>query len=96
MNLEAAFWTVFHRIFKWRPIVLGCCDCHGTYYVTKNKITRVFTDELGDSPVVGCPYCGLEHLMLLVRLTDNVVSVKYETVLEDVANISKSKRTNNP
>lgn len=51
--------------------------------MTKNKVTRVFTDELGDNPVLECPYCGLEHLVLLVRLTDDVVSVRYEALAED-------------
>jgi len=78
-DLATAFWTVFHKIFKWRPIVMGCCDCHGTYYITKNKIVRHLKDnEENDTPVIACPYCGLEHLVAFVRLDPNVVRIKWE------------------
>jgi len=84
-NLTNAFWSVINKIFKWRPIVLGCCDCGGTYYLTKNKIIRRFQNDEGkDEMVIACPYCGLEHLVLLVKLTDKTIAVKYETE-EEVA-----------
>lgn len=83
MGLTTAFWFVFHKIFKWRPVVLGCCDCGASYYLTKNKVIRKVSDETGDSPVIDCPYCGLEHLVLLVRLDANTVAVRYESVYEE-------------
>lgn len=79
MDFTTAFWVVFHKIFYWRPIVLGCCDCQATYYLTKNKVIRHLRDNDGnDEMVIACPYCELEHLVLLVRLTQNTVAVRYE------------------
>jgi len=79
MDFETAFWIVFHKIFRWRPIVMGCCDCHGTFYLTKNKIIRNLKDERDeDNPVFQCPYCGLEHLCVFVRLDNGVRTVKFE------------------
>ena len=84
MDLTTAFWDVFHKIFKWRPIVLGCCDCHATYYLTKNKVIKYLTDNYeNDEIVIACPYCGLEHLVLLVKLTPNTVAVRYEIEEEE-------------
>jgi len=79
MNFMVAFWVVIHKIFKWRPILLGCCDCDATYYLTKNIVVRNLKNTNGESEaVIACPNCGLEHLVLLVRLTPNTISVRYE------------------
>lgn len=83
MDIESAFWWVFHRIFKWRPIVMGCCDCKGMYYLSKNKIVRHLKNSNGDDePVIECPYCGLEHLITFIRLDPDVVSIKWEVITE--------------
>jgi len=83
VNFGTAFWTVIHRIFRWRPIVMGCCDCKGTYYLTKNKIVRTLKNNEGeDEPVIQCPSCGLEHLMVFIRLDSNVVSIKWKIETE--------------
>ena len=84
MPIQIAFWEVFHKIFKWRPIVMGCCDCKGTYYLTKNKIIRnLKNNEDEDEPVIECPHCGLEHLICFVRLEPNVVRIEWEIETED-------------
>ena len=83
MNLETAFWIVFHKIFRWRPIVMGCCDCKATYYLTKNTIVRNLKNNEGENePVVQCPYCGLGHLVAFIRLDPNVISIKWEVEIE--------------
>lgn len=84
MDLESAFWYVFHRMFKWRPIVMGCCDCKATYYLSKNKVVYQLKNNDGeDEPVIECPHCGLEHLVLFIRLDSNVASIKWEIVIEE-------------
>jgi DNA-directed RNA polymerase subunit RPC12/RpoP len=84
MKLITAFWIVLHRIFKWRPILMGCCDCKDTYYLTKNVVVRNLKNTSGENePVIKCPYCGLEHLMIFVRLDPDVIGVKWEVELED-------------
>lgn len=83
MKLVVAFWVVLHRIFKWRPILMGCCDCKDTYYLLKNRVVRNLKNKDGENePVIKCPYCGLEHLMIFVRLDPNVISVKWEVETE--------------
>lgn len=79
MSLTQAFWTVINKIINVRPILLGCCDCNATYYLTKNQVIRKIRDKNGNkNPIISCPYCGLEHLVLLVRLTENTIGVRYE------------------
>lgn len=84
MDFGSAFWLVFHRIFKWRPIVMGCCDCEGSYYLSKDKIVRYLENSNGDvEPVIACPYCDLEHLVVFIRLDSDVVSIKWEVLTEN-------------
>ena len=62
---------------------MGCCDCKATYYLSKNKVVRHLQDSEGENiPVIACPYCGLEHLVAFVRLDPNVVSIKWDVVVE--------------
>ena len=84
MNLSIAFWTVINKIFRWRPIVLGCCDCNATYYLTKNVVMDIWEDEDGNrNPVVDCPNCGLRHCVLFVRIDPEAKAIKYETVYDE-------------
>ena len=58
---------------------MGCCDCKGTYYLTKKKVIRHLKNSDGeDEPVIQCPYCGLEHLVAFVRLDPNVKVIRWE------------------
>lgn len=83
MKLVVAFWVVLHKIFKWRPILMGCCDCKDTYYLTKNIVVRTLkNNEDEDVSVIQCPYCGLEHLVAFIRLDPDVVSIKWEIETE--------------
>lgn len=84
MDLTMAFWYVFHKIFRWRPIILGCCDCKGAFYLTKNKVIDTWHDDKGDdNPVIECPWCGLTHYIILVRIEPGTKPIKFETVVED-------------
>lgn len=92
MDFITAFWVIIHKIFKWRPILLACCDCEAAYYLTKNVVVRNIKNEEGyNEPIIRCPYCGLEHLLLIVRLDSNVVSVKWEVETEDFQETNKSR-----
>ena len=63
---------------------MGCCDCEDAYYLTKNVVVRNLKNKSGgNEPVIKCPSCGLEHLMIFVRLDPDVVSVKWEVETED-------------
>lgn len=79
MQFTDSFWYVFHRIFRWRPIVLGCCDCNATFYLSKNKIIDEYDDNQGNKhPVVKCPYCGMQHCIVMVQVDENTKSIKFE------------------
>lgn len=62
---------------------MGCCDCQGTYYLTKNKIIGELQEDKDHfCPVISCPYCGLEHCVVFVRIDEGVKTITFETISE--------------
>lgn len=84
MNFSNSFWRVFHKLFKFRPLVLGCCDCHGTFYLSKNMVIGEMEDDGNNKhPIISCPYCNLKHCLIMVRLTEKTTKIKFE-IEEDI------------
>jgi len=86
MNFKQAFADVLYRLlWPYRPHTVGCCDCGSKYYLTSDLICDYWKSKSVESeewekdvPIVFCPYCGVKHAIIWIKLSEVDEGIKFE------------------